>query len=86
MKIKKFGEGRINLSIFSLKTEILLELLRLGSKLFHLIITDWKNEFLKELCFVLIRGILPRVLVAYGVLLNRMKLKRYFVCLFLKTL
>ena len=46
----------------------------------------WKKEFLKKLCFVLIRGILPTVLVTYGVLLTGMKLKRYFGCSFLKTL
>ena len=82
---KKFGEGRMTLSIFSLKTEILLEFLRLGSKLFHSIMADGKKEFLKKLCFVLLRGILPTVLVAYGVLLTGMRLKRYFGCSFLKT-
>ena len=76
----------MKLSIFSLKTEILLEFLRLGSKLFHSIIADGKKEFLKKLCFVLIRGIFPTVLVAYGVLLTGMTLKRYFGCSFLKTL
>ena len=76
----------MKLSIFSLKTEILLEFLRLGSKLFHSIIADGKKEFLKKLCFVLIRGILPTVLVACGVLLTRMRLKRYFGCSFLKAL
>ena len=30
---------------FSLKTEILLEFLRLGSKLFHSVIADGKNNF-----------------------------------------
>ena len=39
----EFGEGRMKLSIFSLKTEILLEFLRLGSKLFHSIIADGKK-------------------------------------------
>ena len=58
----------------------------MGSKLFHSITADGKKEFLKKLCFVLIRGILPTVLVAYGVLLTRMRLKRYFGCSFLKTL
>ena len=56
----EFGEGRMKLSIFSLKTEILLEFLRLGSKLFHSIIADGKKEFLKKLCFVLIREILKQ--------------------------
>ena len=44
----EFGEGRMKLSIFSLKTEILLEFLRLGSKLFHSIIADGKKNFLKS--------------------------------------
>ena len=70
----------MKLSIFSLMTETLLEFLKLRSKSFHSIIADGKNEFLKNLCFVLIRGILPTVLVAYGVLLTRMRLKRYFGC------
>ena len=83
---KEFGEGRMKLSIFSLKTEILLEFLRLGSKLFHSIIADGKKEFLKKLCFVLIRGILLSVLVAYDVHLTGMRWKRYFGCSFLKTL
>ena len=82
----EFGEGRMKLSIFSLKTEILLEFLRLGSKLFHSIIADGKKEFLKKLCFVLIRGILLSVLVAYDVHLTGMRWKRYFGCSFLKTL
>ena len=43
----------MKLSIFSLKTETLLEFLKLGSKLFHSIIADGKNEFLKNLYFVL---------------------------------
>ena len=76
----------MKLSIFSLKTEILLEFLRLGSKLFYSIIADGKKEFLKKLCFVLIREILLTVLVAYGVLVTGMRLKRYFGCSFLKTL
>ena len=82
----EFGEGCMKLSIFSLKTEILLEFLRLGSKLFHSIIADGKKEFLKKLCFVLIRGILLSVLVAYDVHLTGMRWKRYFGCSFLKTL
>ena len=45
-----------------------LEFLRLGSKLFHLIAPDGKREFLKTLCFILIRGILLSVLVAYDAL------------------
>ena len=64
----------MKLSIFSLKTEILLEFLRLGSKFFHSIIADRKKEFLKKLCFFLISGILSTVLVAYRVLLAGMRL------------
>ena len=63
----------MKVSIFSLKTEILLEFLRLGSKLFYSIIADEKKEFLKKLYFVLIRGVLPSVLVAYVVHLTGMK-------------
>ena len=66
---------------FSSKTEIPVEFLISGSKLFYSVIADGKKEFLKKLYFVLIRGILPIVLVAYGVLLTRMRLKIY-----LKTL
>ena len=69
----EFGEGRVKLSIFSLKAEILLEFLRLGSKLFHSIIADGKKEFLKKLCFVLIRRILLSVLVAYDKHLTGMR-------------
>ena len=64
------GESQMKLSIFSLKTETLLESPRLGSKLFHSIIAGGKKCFLKKLCLVLIRGILPTVLVAYCVLLT----------------
>ena len=45
---KEFGEGRMKVSIFSLKTEILLEFLRFGSKLFHSIIADGKKNFWKS--------------------------------------
>ena len=38
----------MKLSIFSLKTEILLEVLRLGSKLFHLLIAVRKKIFRKN--------------------------------------
>ena len=72
-KFNFFRNVNIKLSIFSFKTEILLEFLRLGSKLFHSIIADGKKEFLKKSCFALIRGILPTVLVAYGVLLAGMR-------------
>ena len=63
----------MKLSIFSLKTEILSDFLRLGSKLFRSVIADGKKEFLKKLCFVLIRGILLSVLVVYDVHLTGMR-------------
>ena len=63
----------MKLSIFFLKTEILLEFQRLRSKLFHSILADGKKESLKNLCFVLIRGLLPSVLVRYGVHLTGMR-------------
>ena len=83
---KEFGEGHIKLSMLSLKAEILIEILRLGSKLCHSIIADGKKEFLKKVRFVLIRGILLSVLIAYGVHLTGMRWKGYFGCSFLKTL
>ena len=43
--ISKKEFGRMKVSIFSLKTEILLEFLRFGSKLFHSIIADGKKNF-----------------------------------------
>ena len=63
----------MKLTNFSLKTEILLAFLRLGSKLFRSIIADEKKEFLKKLCFVLIRGILLSVLLAYDIHLTGMR-------------
>ena len=42
-KKKKIGEGHMKVSIFSLKTQILLAFLRLGSKLFYSIIADRKK-------------------------------------------
>ena len=51
---------------------------RLESKLLYFIIADGKKECLKKLCSILIRGILTTVLVAYGVLLTQMILKKKF--------
>ena len=82
----EFGEGRMKLSIFPLKTEILFEFLRLESKLFHSIKADGKKQFLKKLCFVLIRGMMLSVLVAFDVYLTGMRWKRYFGSSYLKTL
>ena len=76
----------MKLSIFFLKTKILLGFLKSVSKLYYSIVTDEKIEFLKNLCFVIIREILPTVLVAYGVLFTGTRLKRYFRCSFMKTL
>ena len=45
---EEFGGGRMKLSIFFLKTEILLEFLRLGSKLFHSVIVDGKIFSMKS--------------------------------------
>ena len=41
---KEFREERMKLSIFSLKTEILLKILRMGSNLFHSMIADEKRN------------------------------------------
>ena len=69
----RIWEGCMKLTNISLKTEILLAFLRLGSKLFRSIIADEKKEFLKKLCFVLIRGILLSVLLAYDIHLTGMR-------------
>ena len=80
VNIKKRIWGRsYEIKYFSLKTEIFLEFLILGSKLFHSIIAVGKKEFSKKLCFVLRRGTLPLVLVAYGMILIGM---RFWVFIF----
>ena len=43
-------------SIFSLKTEILLEFLRLGSKLFHSIIAEGKKRIFEKVMLCLNKG------------------------------
>ena len=43
-------------SIFSLKTETLLEFLRLGSKLFHSVITDGKKRIFEKVILRLSKG------------------------------
>ena len=53
---KEFGEGPLKLSIFSLKTEILLQFLRLGSKLFHSIIADRKKAVFQKIVLCLNKG------------------------------
>ena len=45
--------------------------------LFHLMIVDEKNEFLKKLWFALRRGMFSAFLVGYNVGLTGIKLKRY---------
>ena len=79
---KRLGGDRMKLSIFSSKTETLLEFLSLCSKLFHSVIADRKKEFWKSYVFVLIRGVLPTAVVACGALLTGMRLKRHFGCSF----
>ena len=44
-----FGEGRIKFRILFLKALKLSEFLRSGANLFHSVIVDGKNEFLKKL-------------------------------------
>ena len=61
----------------SLKKRQLSAFLRPGSNLFHLMIVDGKNEFLKKLWFVLRRGMFSAVLVGYNVRLTGIILKRY---------
>ena len=68
-------------STFSLRTETLVEVLRLESWLFHSIVANEKKkqkQNLKKLCFVLIRGILPIVLEAYGCTSYRKEIKKVF--------
>ena len=75
----------MQLSIFSLNAETLLEFLRLGSKLFNSIIADGKKIFFEKVMLCLNNGNVA-VIVTFDVLLTRMRLKRYFGCSFLKTL
>ena len=53
---KEFEKGRIKVSIFSLKTEIILEFLRLGSKIFHSIIADEKKRIFEKVMLYLNKG------------------------------
>ena len=52
----EFGEGRMKLSIFSLKTEILLEFVRLWSQFFHSTIADGKTIISEKVLLCLIKG------------------------------
>ena len=67
----------MNLRILVLKSGKLTAFLRPGSNLFYSMIVDGKNEFLKELWFVLRRGMFSAFLVGYNVRLTGIKLKRY---------
>ena len=46
----------MKLSIFSLKTEILLEFVRLGSQFFHSTIADGKKIIFEKVLLCLIKG------------------------------
>ena len=72
-----FGDGRMNLRMLALKSDKISAFLRPESNLFHLMIVDGKNEFLKKLWFVLRRGMFSAVLVDYNVRLTGIILKRY---------
>ena len=66
----------MNLRIIVLKSDKLSAFLRPGSNLFHSMIVDGKNEFLKKLWFVL-RAMFSAFLVEYQIRLAGIKLKRY---------
>ena len=70
----------MQLSIFSLNAETLLEFLRLGLKLFNSIMADGKNVML---C---LNNGNAAVLVTYDLRFIRTRLKSYFGSSFLKTL
>ena len=67
----------MNLRMLVLKSNKLSAFLRPQSNLFHSMIVDVKNEFLKKLWFVLRRGTFSAFLVGYNVVLTGIKLKRY---------
>ena len=75
----------MQLSVFSLNAETLLEFLRLGLKLFNSIMADGKNVFFEKVMLCLNNGN-AAVLVTYDVRFIRTRLKRYFGSSFLKTL
>ena len=70
----------------SLKTDKLLAFLWPWSNLLHSMIVDGKNKFLKNLWFVLKRGIFSAFLVEHNVRLKGSKLKKYRGCSLFKTL
>ena len=67
----------MNLRMLVLKSDELSAFLRPGSSLFHSMLVDRKNEFLKKLWFALRRGKFSTFLVGYNVGLKGIKLKRY---------
>ena len=67
----------INLRILVLKTDKLSAFLRPVSNLFHSMIVDGKNKFLKKFWFVFRRGMFIAFLVEYNVRLTGIKLKIY---------
>ena len=77
------GEGLINFRILLLKSSKLFEFRRVGSKLFHSMIVEWKKEFLKKFCLILKQGMLSTFLVAYACVFSGISLKRYWGLLLL---
>ena len=71
------GEGLINFKILFLKTTTFFEFHRVGSKLFHSIIVEAREEFLKKLHLILEQGILLTFLVVYSWVFSGISLKRY---------
>ena len=63
----------MNLRILVLKRDKLSSFLRPGSNLFHSIIVDGKNEYLKKWWFVLRRGVFSGFLIEYNVRLTGIK-------------
>ena len=66
-----------DLNILLLKTKKFSDFLRWGSRLFHSIMVDGKKEFLKNLCFVLTRGILCIFRIDYNKPLEGIKLTEH---------
>ena len=76
------GEGLINFRILLLKTTKLPK----GSKFLHSMIVGEKKEFLKKLCLMLKKGMLPTFLVAYAWFFSVISLKRYWEIVLLQML
>ena len=66
----------MNLRILVLKSDKYSAFLRPESNLFHSMIVDGKNKFLKKLRFVLRRRMFSMFLVEYNISLTGIKLKR----------